>query len=282
MRNTLFWANIVTATSFVCLANAVIYAVVNEPTRRILMVCLVSTLILTSVSEVANVGTPNGSTVSGSGGEASCGPNDQHGRRTHRRRRRERRMGAGDSTLCRWLARNRPCLFPFAVATATRFDHAEFRRLLPAAIAFAGNSSLAALETRLPDLVLAVFSTLDQLATYRIASGAVNSITSLICQPIASVATASMAVAPFNKGTIYLAHVRLLLWVGAVPFAGLLFFGDIVVPMVFGATWAGSGLIAQILATLFFVDGQVWLTRSALIASGRPNDLLKCYVFWRH
>ena len=78
----------------------------------------------------------------------------------------------------------------------------------------------------------------------------------------------------FNKGTIYLAHVRLLLWVGAVPFAGLLFFGDIVVPMVFGATWAGSGLIAQILATLFFVDGQVWLTESALIASGRPNDLL--------
>ena len=55
MRNTLFWANIVTATSFVCLANAAIYAVVNEPTRRIFMVCLVSTLILTSVSEVANV-----------------------------------------------------------------------------------------------------------------------------------------------------------------------------------------------------------------------------------
>ena len=63
--------------------------------------------------------------------------------------------------------------------------------------------------------------------------------------------------------------------VAAVPFAGLLFFGDIVIPLVFGKTWVESGLIAQILAIGFFLAGPNLLTEGALTATGRPRDLVK-------
>ena len=276
VRNTLFWANIITACSVVCLANAVIYVTVADPGKRAFMISLVSTLLITSVGEVANVALLTArrfrelavkqftvqtigaaiALIAAFGGRGAWSLVFQ-------------RCAAGfiEIILVFWLLRWRPRFV---------FDFAEFRSLLPSAIGFAGNSSLSVLETRLGDIVLAFVSTLDQVAAYRIAARVLDSIASLTSQPISTVACASVAAAePSNKGAVYIAHVRLLLWVGAVPFAGLLCFGDIVVPLVFGATWAESGIIAQILATGFFVAGPVWITESALIATGRPKDLVK-------
>ena len=186
-------------------------------------------------------------------------------------------MVASDPTLRRWFRRNHFGFLAIALAATICVRFCGIRQE-PAAFGdgFAGNCRLSVLETRLGDLVIALVSTLDQVAAYRIAARVLDSIVSLTCQPISSVACASVAAEPSNKGAVYIAHVRLLLWVGAVPFAGLLCFGDIVVPLVFGTTWAeDQGIIAQILATQFFVAGPVWMTESALIATGRPKDLVK-------
>ena len=275
MRNTLFWANIVSACSMVLLANAVIYVVVIEPDRRIFIICLVSTLVLSSVSEVANVSLLTAQrfralaakqfTVQTIGAAAALLAAYGGG-------------GAWSLVIQRCVGGILEIILVFALLPwrpTFLFDYAEFKRLLPTAIGFAGNSSLSTLETRLADFVIATVSTLDQVAAYRIAARVFDTTISLIIQPIASVTSATIAAAPSNQGAVYLAHVRLLLWVGALPCAGLLCFGDVIVPLVFGPAWVESGPIAQIFATQFFVAGPVWLTESALIATGRPKELFR-------
>jgi O-antigen/teichoic acid export membrane protein len=279
VRNTLFWANIITACSVVCLANAVIYVTIADPEKRLFMITLVSTLLITSVGEVANVALLTAQrfrelalkqfTVQTIGAAAALIA-AFGGRGAWALVIQRCVAGFFEIIFVFWLLRWRPRLV---------FDFAKFKSLLPSAIGFAGNSSLSTLETRLGDLVLAFVSTLDQVAAYRIAARVMDSISSLTIQPIFSVACASVAAAePSNKGAVYIAHVRLLLWVGAIPFAGLLCFGDIIIPLVFGATWAESGIIAQILATGFFVSGPVCITESALTATGRPKDLVRLHI----
>ena len=274
-RNTLFWANIITACTIVCLANFVIYLSVADLNKRNFMIFLVSTLVLTSIGEIANVALLTARrfreiaikqfTVQTLGAAAALVAAFSG-------------MGAWSLVIQRcvssfleiilvfWFLRWRPRFV---------FDFAKFWSLLPSAVGFAGSSSLSVLESRLGDIVLALVSTLDQVAAYRIAARVIDSIVSLTFQPIFSVACASVASEPSNKGAVYLAHARLLLWVAAVPFAGLLFFGDIVIPLVFGKTWVESGLIAQILAIGFFLGGPNLLTEGALTATGRPRELVK-------
>ena len=170
MRNTLFWANIVSACSMVLLANAVIYVVVIEPDRRIFIICLVSTLVLSSVSEVANVSLLTARrfralaakqfTVQTIGAAAALLA--AYGG-----------SGAWSLVIQRCVGGILEIILVFALLRwrpTFLFDYAEFKRLLPTAIGFAGNSSLSTLETRLADFVIATVSTLDQLAAYRIAA----------------------------------------------------------------------------------------------------------------
>ena len=277
-RNTLFWANIITACTVVCIANTVIYLSVADSNKRNFMIFLVSTLLVTSVGEVANVALLTArrfreiaikqflvqtlgavaALVAAYGGMGAWSLVIQ-------------RCVAGflEIAVVFWLLRWQPRFV---------FDFAEFRTLLPSAVGFAGSSSLSALEGRLGDIVLALVSTLDQVAAYRIAARVVDSILSLTIQPISSVTCASVASEPSNKGAVYLAHVRLLLWVGALPFSGLLCFGDIILPLVFGKTWIESGSIAQILAIGFFIGGPVWMAEGALTATGKPRELVKLRV----
>ena len=275
VRNTLFWANIITACTIVCLANTVIYFSVADLTKRNFMILLVSTLVLTSIGEIANVALLTarrfreiaikqftvqtlGAAVALVSAFAGMGAWSLVIQRCA--------IGFLEIILVFWLLRWRPRLV---------FDFSKFWSLLPSAVGFAGSSSLSVLENRLGDIVLAFVSTLDQVAAYRIAGRVTDSIASLTIQPISSVACASVASEPSNKGAVYLAHVRLLLWVAAIPFAGLLFFGDIVLPLVFGEIWTQSGLISQILAAGFFVGGPIWLTEGALTATGQSRDLVK-------
>ena len=279
MRNTLFWANIITALILVLLTDGAVYVIVSEPNRRLFMIAIVSTLMITSVAEVANVALLTA----------------QRFRALAAKQIAVQTAGALVALLATYAgAAAWSLVFQRLVAGLLEvvlvflllrwrprfaFDVREFKRLLPSAVRFAGNASLAALETRLGDVVLGIVSTLDQVAVFRIAVRVLDSIVSLICQPISSVTSASVAAEPFNKGANYLAHVRVLLWFGAAPFAGLLFFGDILVPLVFGATWTKSGFVAQILAIQFFVAGPVWMADSALIATGRARELLMLRLF---
>ena len=272
--NTLFWANIITAFVLVSVASALIYLVVSQPDRRIFLIGLISTLVITSIPEIANVALLTA----------------QRFRELAAKQVAVQTIGAAAALVAvyagagAWsltIQRGVGGLIEFAAVFFLLrwrprfiFDFNSFRRLLPTAIGFVGNASLAVLEVRLADLVIATVSTLDQLAAYRIAGRVFDSLLSLIVQPISSVASAAVAAAQSNRGAIYLAHVRLLLWIGAAPFAGLLCFGDVIIPWVFGQTWAESGSIAQILATQFFVAGPVWLTDNALIATGRPKELV--------
>lgn len=276
MRNTLFWANVITACTFVIIADTVIYIVISEPGERVFIICIISMLLITSIAEVANVSLLTAHrfralaakqfTVQTVGAAAAIFAAFAG-------------MGAWSLLVQRCVIGLLEIVLVFSLLRWLPrfwFDLAEFRRLLPTAIGFAGSASLGIVDTRLADLVIAGISTLDQVATYRIASRVFEAIMSLIQLPIGSVANASVAAAEFaNKGAVYIAHVRLFLWVGSIPFASLLCFGDIAVPLVFGKTWSESGVIAQILAVQFFVAAPTWLMDSALIGAGHPRDLVK-------
>ena len=275
VRNTLFWANIITACIIACLANTVIFFFVADLTKRNFMILLVSTLVLTSIGEIANVALLTArrfreiaikqfTVQTLAAAAALVAAFDGMGAWSLLIQRCA--SGFLEIILVFWLLHWRPRFV---------FDFAKFWSLLPSAVGFAGSSSLSVLENRLGDIVLALVSTLDQVAAYRIAGRVINSIVSLTIQPISSVTCASVASEPTNKGAVYLAHVRLLLWVAAVPFSGLLCFGDIVLPLVFGKTWIESGSIAQILAIGFFIAGPVWMAEGALTATGRPRDLVR-------
>jgi O-antigen/teichoic acid export membrane protein len=276
IRNTLFWANIIVACCLVIPADALIYGIIYNSDRKAFMACIVTTLLITSISEIANVALLTAKRFQALAakqvavqtiGAAATIFAAFNG------------LGAWSLVIQRCVTGLLEIVLVFSLLRwlpRFAFDYREFRRLLPTAVGFSVNSSLSVLETRFSDFVLAAVSTLDQVAVYRIASRVIDAIASLVCQPIAAVTSATIAAAPPSvRGTAYLAHVQLLLWVGSAPFAGLLCFGDIAVPLVFGATWIESGVVAQILAAQFFLAGPVWMTESALIAAGRPKDLVK-------
>jgi O-antigen/teichoic acid export membrane protein len=134
------------------------------------------------------------------------------------------------------------------------------------------------LITRIQDVVIGRYISVDAVGTYRIAWRMIDLIAQTTVQPVVSVAFVTLAHLQNERERFRSALLRMVGLAALVTLPAITGFGALagdIIPLLFGAKWASSAAIAQVLSLMAVPFCINLFLGSALAAMGRPASIAK-------
>jgi len=159
-----------------------------------------------------------------------------------------------------------------------RFDRRRLARVSVFSLTMLLTQLAGTLITRIQDVVIGRYISVDAVGTYRVAWRMIDLIAQTTVQPVVSVAFVTLAHLQHDRERFRGALLRMLGLAALLTLPAITGFGALagdIIPVLFGAKWASSAAIASILSLMAVPFCINLFLGSALAAMGRPASLAK-------